>query len=179
MLWPSGEAQLSKSCYTGSNPVNITQKTIIFMDSKEKTRYYTDEHVVRIIAAQVVAIAAISLVTQWIFPMVLLILDFALRAFTRQPSPLALVAKKTVLQAGLGPRPIFAAPKKFAATLGFLFSLTACILLLFHQNSAAFITISILIVCAILESAFKICLGCYVYDWLIAPVINRRNHSNT
>lgn len=149
------------------------------MNHKETTRYYTDENVVRIVAAQVIIIAVITLVTHARLTALLLVIDFSLRAFTYLPSPLAIVAKIVVENAGLKSKRIFAPPKKFAALLGFVFSLTLLLLLLSGLHMAAYIIGGILLFCAVLESAFKICLGCYVYHWIVLPVVQKVSGKNT
>lgn len=58
-------------------------------------------------------------------------------------------------------------PKRFAQFIGFLFSLTALILLQFGLNTQFRITLSILSFFAFLESAFGFCAGCYVFGYLI------------
>ncbi|MGV8093605.1 MAG: DUF4395 domain-containing protein [Mangrovibacterium sp.] len=143
------------------------------MSNKEKAKLYTDENRTRIVAAQVTILTVITLITQWKFPAFLLAVDFALRAFTSQPSPLAAVAKVIVHLSELKPKPIFAAPKKFAAALGFVFSLAVLILLYAKLVTGAYIVGGILILCAILESVFRMCLGCYVYNWVIVPIGNK------
>jgi hypothetical protein len=120
------------------------------MSSKGKAKLYTDENKVRIIAAQVIILTVIILTIQWKFPAFLLAADFALRAFTSQPSPLAAVAKVIVDLSGLKPKPIFAAPKKFAAALGFVFSLAVLILLYAKLITEAYIAGGVLIFCSTL-----------------------------
>lgn len=145
------------------------------MDNKEISKLYIDEHVVRFIAAQVALITILSLVFNSVFPLFLLLADFALRAFTLQPAPLAAVAKIIVDLWQLKPKPIFAAPKKFSAAVGFVFSLAILVLLLLKYSTAAYIVGGLLIFFAVLESVFKICVGCYVYDWVVSPILNKRN----
>lgn len=137
--------------------------------------YYIDENVARLIAAQVAALVILVLLTGWLPVLLLLLLDFTLRAFTLLPSPLALVAGR--LATRLKPRPVFAAPKRFAARIGFGFSLAALLLFCAALPAAAFIVAGLLGACAILESVCKICVGCYVYNWLLAPFHNRKNRS--
>ena len=134
-----------------------------------------DENVVRIIAAQVVLLSLIALQNQWIIIMLFLTIDFALRAFTNRVSPLAFLSKKIVQFLKLKPKPIFAAPKKFAAALGTFFSLSILILLSLELNLLAWIVGLTLIFCAVLESALKICVGCYVFNWLVLPFQNNFN----
>lgn len=142
------------------------------MNEKRISEHYTDENVVRIIAAQVTAISIAALATFWVWLALLLITDFAIRGFTKNTSPLAAIAKTIAKQLGLKPQPIFATPKKFAATLGFIFTLTATVLFLLKLPLFAYLVSGVLITCAILESVFKICVGCYVFDWFVAPVLN-------
>lgn len=143
------------------------------MNQKSISKNHVDERVVRLVAAQVILLTLIVLLTGWIWLALFLAVDFALRAFTRIPSPLAIIAKGFAKAFKLTPKPIFAAPKKFAAGLGFVFSLSITVFLYAHLYVAAYVTGGILIFCAILEAVFNICLGCYVYNWIVAPIVNR------
>lgn len=145
------------------------------MSKKDISKYYIDENIVRIIAAEVIVITAVSLWQGWLLPLFILSADFALRAFTYQPAPLAAIAKATALLLKLTRKPIFAAPKKFAAGIGFVFAATTLTLLYLELWTAVYIVGGILIFFALLESAFKICAGCYVYNWTVAPILNKRN----
>ncbi|MBU3662986.1 MAG: DUF4395 domain-containing protein [Bacteroidetes bacterium] len=144
-------------------------------DNKEVAKLYVDEQLVRLIAAQVAIITGLSLAFSWIFPIFLLAADFGLRAFTIQPSPLATVARIIADLLKLKTKAIFAAPKKFAAAVGFLFALAILVLLLLNYLSATYILGGILLFFAVLESVFKICVGCYAHNWLVALTINKRN----
>ena len=144
-------------------------------DTKEFSKLYVDEQAVRFIAAQVVVIAFLALVFNGIFAIILLVADFATRAFTLQPSPLAAVARIVADLLKLKPKPIFAAPKKFSAAVGFVVSFVLLVLVLMNYYTAAFIVGGVLIFFAVLESLFKICVGCYLYNWFVAPIINKRN----
>jgi len=139
---------------------------------------YVDEQAVRLVAALVSIVTAALMLTGWPWAALLLAVDFAIRAFTTRTSPLAFIAKAIVRKAGWQPKPIFAPPKKFAALMGFVFSLTIFVLLLLPAYTAAAVTAAILLACAVLESGFKICLGCYVYNWLIAPFKNALQKNN-
>lgn len=147
------------------------------MSKKDLARlYYIDENIVRVIAAEVIILTSLALTTGSFIPAVVLVLDFAARAFTTLPSLLAAVARLVVVSRGWKPRPVFAAPKKFAALLGWVFSLLLAISLWLDYAVAAFITGSILAVCALLESVFRICLGCYVYNWIVVPLLHRKTN---
>ncbi|OJX37684.1 MAG: hypothetical protein BGO87_11495 [Flavobacteriia bacterium 40-80] len=146
---------------------------ILVKNPDMSSKLHTDENTVRITAAQIVLLAVIALWTQWPALAAFLAVDFAIRAFSLYPSPLALLSKSVVKPLKLEPHPIFAPPKKFAAGIGFVFSLVITLLLYFKLITAAYLVGGILIFCAVLESVFKICLGCYVYNWIVAPVVNR------
>lgn len=147
------------------------------MTKNDRSKYYADENAVRLIAAQVIIIASLALWQGWLFPFFFLSADFALRSFTHVPSPLAAIARVLVSSARLKPRRIFAAPKKFAAGIGSVFSLAIFVLLYLNYFAVAWAVGGVLIFCAFLESVLRICIGCYVYDWLIASVVSKRNHT--
>lgn len=113
----------------------------------------------------VIAITCIIFSNYW--AIVFLIFDFALRAFTTGKfSVLKFIAIKISDGLALSPKMKDLAPKKFAATLGFVFCLliTATFLLSFY--TAALILTTITTVFAFLESLFAICVGCYIYSFL-------------
>lgn len=136
---------------------------------KEIAKHYTEENTIRLIAAQVVLWSAIAWRLESIIPAAILLIDFAIRASTFLPSPLAMSAKFLVKAFNMKKQPVFIMPKKFAALLGFIFSFTAVLLFLLNEVFLAKIVLIVLAVCALLESLFKICLGCYVYNWAIVP----------
>lgn len=146
------------------------------MSNKKISKYYIDENIARLIAAQVIIWTSLALIFRWEFILLILTVDFAIRAFSYYPSPLALSAKIIMRSLGLKPKPVLAAPKKFAASIGFLFTLIIFILAYFNYFFAAYVVGGILIIFAFLESIFKVCMGCYVYNWIIAPMINKRNN---
>ncbi|RNL54066.1 DUF4395 domain-containing protein [Pedobacter jejuensis] len=126
-----------------------------------------NENVVRIVAFMVaiLAICSISFSNYW--AIVLLSFDFAARAFgSGKYSLLKFVAIRISNALSLKPQMKDLAPKKFAATLGFVFCLliTAMFLLSFYK--LAMMLTLIMTVFALLESLFAICVGCYVYTFL-------------
>lgn len=145
------------------------------MIKKDIIHYYADENVVRIIAGLVLIIATLALVLHSQILFLLLSFDFALRAFTYQPAPLAAIAKLIARSLQLSPYPIFAAPKRFAAGLGFAFSFLIFILFSFDLHLAAYVAGGLLLTCALLEAAFRICVGCYLFSWVVAPIMRRFN----
>lgn len=126
-----------------------------------------NEHVVRLIAFMValIAICCISFLNYW--PVLALTIDFALRAFTSGKfSLLKIVAIQISKALNLKPKSTDLAPKKFAATMGFIFCLLITATFLFNFFTAALILTSIIIIFALLESLLGVCVGCYVYTFL-------------
>lgn len=133
-----------------------------------------DENATRIVAAIVIVITVTALYFGFYWLSLLLAADFGLRAFTLgNYSLLKNVAKFAVTQLTLTPKPVDAAPKKFAAGVGLAFALAISIAQFFGFTYTAYGIGSILLFCAILESAFAYCVGCVVYTYLVLPVLNR------
>ena len=132
-----------------------------------------DGNVVKLVAVQVTIIMLLALYNNYLYLLLFLAIDFAIRAFTHLPSLSAIAAKWFLNATKQKPKLIFSPPKKFAATIGFIFSLSTVILLLLDWRNAAWIVGGVLTLCAFLEAVFNICVGCYLYNWLIAPIINR------
>jgi hypothetical protein len=124
----------------------------------------------RLVAAGVVvmAVAIVGFDQRWLLP--LLAYGFVARVLTGpRLSPLGQVVTRVVTPAlPIEPRPVPGPPKRFAQGMGVAFSLTATVLLFgFDQVGAAKVVLSLLIVAALLESAFGICLGCKVFAILM------------
>jgi len=126
-----------------------------------------NEHVVRIIAFMVALIAIFSISFDNYLPIVLLTIDFALRAFTTGKfSPLKFIALKVAKALSLKPKMTDLAPKKFAAAMGFVFCLFIATTFVFSLNTLSLILTSTMTIFALLESVLAICVGCYVYSVL-------------
>lgn len=126
-----------------------------------------NENVVRTIAAAVIVLAGISVLLHNYVLLLFLAADFALRAFTPGNwSLLRMLAVQLVRRFRLAARPVDAAPKRFAAGVGFIFALAAAAALFFGLDIAAYIILAVLLVCALLEAVFAFCVGCVVYTWL-------------
>ena len=133
-----------------------------------------DESVVRTVSIFVFTITLIILYTGNYFISGFLAIDFAIRAFTNgNASPLKIISKKIAEIFKFKKKPIDAAPKKFAAGLGLLFSTLIALFQILHLTTFAQLTGGILIFCALLEGLAGICLGCIVYSILILPLRNK------
>ena len=134
-----------------------------------------DEHVVRSTAAFVVLVAATALLLPSHLATGLLLLalalDFIARGFGGGAySPLGFLARTTVRLLTLSPGPTDAAPKRFAARIGVVFSLGAAVSFLLGATVAGLVFAAILLVAAFLEAAFALCIGCKVYALLPEPL---------
>jgi len=132
----------------------------------------TNESKIRLIALFTLIIAIIYLLTQSIILPIFLVIDFGLRGFNLgHLSPLGFVSDKLVAAFNLPIKFIYLPQKRFAARIGFLFSVT--ILVLQIAGISTVIVTSVLAFFAFLESFLSICAGCYVYDFLIKLKILR------
>lgn len=138
---------------------------IYFLNMKKNASVmYANENIIRLVAIQILVIRSSLWQTngnihycfcQLIFSSALLPIYHHRWQFRTRPL-------QEFLQ--LIPKPIFAALKKFAASLGFIFSAFVFLFFVFQRYESDYITGSVLIFCALLESAFSICPGCYVFD---------------
>jgi hypothetical protein len=133
-----------------------------------------DESVVRSTAGFVVVVTAAALLLPSPFRGLLLLalgLDFIARGFGWGAySPLGLAGRATARSLRFPAHPTDAAPKRFAARVGIVFSLGAAVSFLLGATIAGFVFAAILILAALLESAFALCIGCKVYALLPEPI---------
>jgi hypothetical protein len=133
-----------------------------------------DNNAVRIVAGQTLLIAVVTLVIANVVGALpaaiitgLLGIDFIIRAFIKPKySPLATLARG--ITSGLNHKKVMvdSAPKIFAARIGVLFTVVSTLLFAFGATLAGSIVLGILVVCALLESVFNFCVGCWVYALL-------------
>lgn len=134
-----------------------------------------NESAVRIVGFMVAIIMSLFVATGKIYFAWLLVADFYIRAFTSiKHSPLSWAAERLIRTFNIQGRKIQKAPKIFAARVGFLFSLFVCITFYLGLHSTSIIIGMLLVGFALLESVFKICVGCQVYTYVILP-LNKDN----
>lgn len=133
-----------------------------------------DENTTRVVAAIVITIGVFTLYTGYSLPIFLLAADFAVRGFTNKPySVLRLAARNISAVLNLPVKPVNAAPKKFAAGVGFAFCMAIGLALLLGFYKTAYGVGAVLLVCAVLEFAFAYCVGCVVYTFMVLPLIKK------
>jgi len=135
-----------------------------------------DENSTRIGAFLVIVIAVVALYTGIYWLSILLAVDFAIRAFTNEGkfSPIKQLAKLLANQLSVPKKPIDAAPKKFAAGVGFAFAISIAVAQFFLFTKTAYAIGSVLLVCAVLESFFAYCVGCIVFTFLVLPLLKQK-----
>lgn len=133
-----------------------------------------DENRVRATAFGVVVIMGLFLMTGlWIFPAILGI-DFFIRAFTSYPfSPLSWLGSKLVRLLSVESVWIDKAPKVFAARIGFIFSLLTLAGTWLGLELFTTITASTLVLFAFLECGLNFCMGCWVYTYVVYPLVRK------
>ena len=146
----SQDTGLLKSVFSFPNPVN--------------------EVAARLVAAMVVGLSLAVIVTgqQWLF--FVLAYGFLARVATGPTlSPIGLVATRVLVPLlGNPSRPVPGPPKRFAQTVGLVFSATALGLLLAMESAVpAKAVVGVLAVFATLESAAGFCAGCFVFSHLM------------
>jgi len=134
-----------------------------------------DENRVRVTALGVVFVMGIYFVTGYaIFPALLLV-DFYIRAFTRlNYSPLSFVSHRFVKVIGTQPMLIDKAPKVFAARIGLILTSITTVGALLHLPLLAYISGSTLILFAFLECGLNFCMGCWLYTFVVYPLVRKK-----
>jgi Domain of unknown function (DUF4395) len=157
-LWPpAGEPmtgrpgrRLARQVFSFPNPVN--------------------EISARIVAGGVVLLAGATIAFDQPWLTIPLAYGFVARVLTGPTlSPLGQLSVRVITPLlGAPPRPVPGPPKRFAQGMGLVFSATAAVLALgFGERGAAYIVLGLLILAAILESVFAICLGCKTFALLM------------
>ncbi len=136
---------------------------------------HLNEYVIRLNALNTVILCAVGMWIKLEFIFYFLLIDFALRGFFSKSSILSSFAQLLVKILKLGVKPVFAAPKRFAARIGAFFSLLIGIFLTIDWSIFSLIVGTLFIICAVLEAFFNLCVGCYIYDWFVAPITNKKN----
>lgn len=123
------------------------------------------EVLVRIVAAETILLAVMTMLyPQWYIPL-FLTLDFFLRGFLGKHSPLKLLGMEIYKLTGSKGKKVNAGPKKFAMKIGFWVALFMTIFAILNLTIALQITTITLIVAAGLEAVFNFCLGCKIFPY--------------
>lgn len=128
-----------------------------------------NESAARTVAAGVVVICSMILVTQWHWLLIVLAYGFVARVLTGPTlSPLGQLATRVVVQSlGLPDKPTAGAPKRFAQGIGATLSSAALIAWILGATTVANVLVALILVAASLEAALGFCLGCVIFAQLI------------
>jgi Domain of unknown function (DUF4395) len=125
-----------------------------------------NEKKARLTAGSVCILMVIYLFTNFLAIPVFLVLDFFARGFNLgRYSPLNLMSDLLIHIFNISPKLIDQAPKRFAAKIGFLFSITIVVFFAFQFETVSFIISLVLATFALLESSMGFCAGCHVYHF--------------
>ncbi|MDN3658996.1 DUF4395 domain-containing protein [Ferruginibacter paludis] len=125
-----------------------------------------NENKARVTAALVFILTLVYLFTSlWIITAFLMV-DFFVRGFNfASYSVLGLISDKLITVFSIKQKPTDRAPKRFAAKIGFLFSVAILLFIALDLKNIALILAIVLATFALLESAFGFCAGCHVYSF--------------
>jgi hypothetical protein len=129
-----------------------------------------NEITARVVASGVVLLGVLALALQLPWLSIVLAVGFLLRVMSGPRfSPLALLASRVIVpRLPWEPRLVAGPPKRFAQSIGLTFSLAAALLFyVFALSTAAYIVLGALVLAAVLESAFGLCLGCRAFALLM------------
>jgi hypothetical protein len=129
-----------------------------------------NEVAARVVAAGVLLLSVLTLVTRRPWLLVPLAYGFVARALTGPTlSPLGQLATRVITpRLPVAPKPVAGPPKRFAQALGAAVSVSAASLaLIFRRTTAAYTLVALMVVFATLESAFGFCVGCKIFGVLM------------
>ena len=131
--------------------------------------FRVSEAAVRGVAVQVFLLSLTAIFTMSIIPVMILIIDFAIRVIlVPRFSLLALISRKLIVPiSGFRRKQIVFKPKRFAAAIGLFMSITALILSLYNLPVFFIITLSVLALFSSLEAFLKFCAGCKIFGLLM------------
>lgn len=127
-----------------------------------------NEKAARVVAAGVLVLGVVILVTRQGWLLVPLAYGFWARVLTGPTmSPLGQLATRVVAPRLGAPNPVPGSPKRFAQGMGLVFTTSALVLWFAGLQLAALALIGLLVVAAFLESVLAYCLGCVVFALLM------------
>ncbi|HXH90936.1 MAG TPA: DUF4395 family protein, partial [Thermoanaerobaculia bacterium] len=97
-----------------------------------------------------------------------LTLDYAIRAWTRYPSPMQSLGRGFARAFGIPEKRSDAAPKRFACRIGFFFALGVVAFLPVAPRMAVMVAGALLFF-NVLDGVFDFCVGCWMYTMFLLP----------
>ena len=126
-----------------------------------------NERVARLNAAFTLLILIVFGITQNIFPIAFLMVDFLLRAIPYSKLSLIGISSRNIVRyLSVGENLINAGPKIFAARIGLLMSALIIITYILTFYVVSWVLAGILILFSFLEALFGICVACEIYPFI-------------
>jgi hypothetical protein len=129
-----------------------------------------NEVAARMVAGMVVVLTLVIILTDQSWLVAVLAYGFLARVATGPTlSPMGLLATRVLApRSGIAPRPVPGPPKRFAQTVGLVFSVTALVLFYAVESTlAAEGVLAVLVIFASMEAFLGFCTGCYVFNNLM------------
>jgi Domain of unknown function (DUF4395) len=127
-----------------------------------------NEKAARVVAGGVAMLAVLFLATGWLWVVVVLALGFLARVLSGPRfSPLGQLATRVIAPRLGPPKLVPGPPKRFAQSIGLVFTLSASLAAFFGASQAAAALVAVLLVFALLESVVGFCAGCWVFGLLM------------
>ena len=128
-----------------------------------------NEFSARFVAGMVSILTIATILTENQFVAGFLLYGFLARVATGPTlSPMGLLATRVIVPVLGNPTKLVAGPpKRFAQTIGLVFSATAFIMLMLDFVLIFQLTLAILVIFALLESLAGFCAGCFVFNYLM------------
>ena len=134
-----------------------------------------DENRVRVTALGVIIVIGLFFMTGNVLLPAMLVLDFFIRAFTKAKyTPLNGPAYLVVAITRTRQAWIDKAPKVFAARIGFLLSSLITVSALLDLWPVSYGAAAVLVAFAFLECGLNFCAGCWVYTYVVYPLVRRK-----
>lgn len=133
-----------------------------------------NENKIRLVALWVFVLMAFSAWAPTLPVAIFITADFFLRSFGYgKYSPLAMLSDVVIRALRISSKPIYFAPKIFAARIGFLLSLIVLAGIILQLSTLVLLGCIVFVLFAFLESFLGFCAGCYVYYFFTHLKITR------
>jgi len=137
-----------------------------------------DANMGRAISFLVALFTVILLITQESIFALVLLFDFMMRTLRLSKfSPFHLMGQFVLTIWGISPKLCDESPKRFALYMGLFISVILVLLMATNLVGIATLIAFVLLVCAILETAFDFCIGCKIYYTIqmLKGILSARN----
>lgn len=126
-----------------------------------------DSNLVRLIAFQVCILGLAYFLTNNIYFIVIILLDFSVRSLKiKKLSLFNLIGSSIISFFKIKPKMCDEAPKRFALNFGLIILTVIILTAYFQYQYMTIILVAALLICAFLEAAFDYCVGCKIHYFI-------------